>query len=53
MLKSCDFLCKLTQSVRKISLSLKEKNLLTAAKAPLCGGPHFFVEIIFLLIKTD
>ena len=39
MLKSCDFLCKLTKSVRKIGnflLSLKEKNLLTAAKAPLC-----------------
>ena len=42
MLKSRDFLCKLTQSVEKIGKFFfefeEEKNLLTASKAPLCSG---------------
>ena len=41
MLKIRNFLCKLTQSVKKncnfFLSSLKKKNLLTAAKAPLCS----------------
>ena len=39
MLQSRDFLFKLTQSVRKIGkffFEFEKKNLLTAAKAPLC-----------------
>ena len=42
MLKSRDFLCKLTQSVRKIGnifFEFEKTNLLTAAKAPLCMAP--------------
>ena len=41
MLKSRDFLCKLTQSVKTIGnffFELEKKNLLTAAKAPLCSA---------------
>ena len=41
MLKSRNFLCKLTQSVRKIGnffFEFEKKNLLTAAKAPQCLG---------------
>ena len=45
MLKSCDFLCKLTQSVKKncnFFFEFEEKNLLTAAKVPLCNvGAQF------------
>ena len=40
MLESRAFMCKLTQSVRKICIfffSLKKKNQLTASKAPLCS----------------
>ena len=39
MIKSRNFLCKLTQSVKKICkffFEFEKKNLLTAAKAPLC-----------------
>ena len=41
MLKSRNFLCKLTQSVEKIGkffFEFEKKYLLTAAKAPLCMG---------------
>ena len=41
MLKSRVFLCKLTQSVRKICkifVEFEEKNQLTASKAPQCAG---------------
>ena len=44
MLKSRNFLCKLTQSVRKIGkffFEFEKKNLLTAAKAPQCNGAVF------------
>ena len=50
MLKSRNFLCKLTQSVKKIGkffFEFEKKNLLTAAKAPQCPGAadmgHFVV----------
>ena len=50
MLKSRGFMCKLTQSVRKIGkflLSLKKKNLLTASKAPvLCK--NYKLHVLFL-----
>ena len=48
ILKSCDYLCKLTQTVRKICMfvSLKKKNLLTAAKAPLCQGATPYYSLI-------
>ena len=44
MLKSRDFLCKLTQSVRKLGkffFEFEKTNLLTAAKAPLCMDMSF------------
>ena len=51
MLKIRNFLCKLTQSVKKkckFFFEFEKKNLLTAAKAPLCNEP----KITFTLYLT-
>ena len=52
MLKSRNFLCKLTQSVRKIGtffFEFEKKNLLTAAKAPLwCDSETSVIRSLFL-----
>ena len=46
ILKSRNFFCKLTQSVKKIGkffFEFEKKNLLTAAKAPLCDVARYKV----------